>query len=98
MGMTLYFFVYRPIKSIWLRYREKFKDLGEAELDHFKAKANYSAKISSALNCELCKNNIISYVYECGHLIACEQCHIDNSEKRCPICQAISKKYLKVYI
>ena len=47
MGMTLYFFVYRPIKSIWLRYREKFKDLGEAELDHFKAKANYSAKIST---------------------------------------------------
>lgn len=63
MGMTLYFLVYRPIKSICLRYKEKFKDLGEDELDHFKTVANYSAKISSALNCEICKNNIISYVY-----------------------------------
>jgi hypothetical protein len=93
-----YLLIYRPLKNIWQRYKARGEGVSEGQFDYFKEKVPFAARNESALNCEFCKTNSISYIYECGHLVACEECHLKNDGHRCPICSKKSKKHMKIFI
>ena len=58
-----YFLIYRPLKNMWLRFKAKKDGISLGELDFFKDKVNFKASIDSALKCEECKENNISFAY-----------------------------------
>lgn len=89
-----YLFIYRPLKNIWHRYKARGEGVNEGQFDYFKDKLNFSARIEGGLKCELCQLNNISLVYECGHLVSCEECHLKDERHKCPICQKKSKIFI----
>lgn len=58
-----YVFIYRPIKNIWQRYKARGEGVSEGQFDFFKEKVNFTANIEGGLKCEICKANVISYIY-----------------------------------
>jgi hypothetical protein len=93
-----YLLIYRPLKNIWLRAKAKREGVSEGQFDYFKEKVSFGAKIAGSLKCELCNSSSISYVYECGHLVACDECHQKEKEHVCTICGKKSKKFMKIFI
>lgn len=93
-----YIFIYRPIKNIWHRYKARAEGVSEGQFDYFKNKASFAAQTDGGLKCEFCKINTISLIYECGHLVACDDCHSVKENKKCPICNKKSKKFMKIFI
>jgi hypothetical protein len=45
MGMASYFLIYLPIKSLWQRYKAKFKEVSSTELDSFKRLPGFEARV-----------------------------------------------------
>lgn len=40
----------------------------------------------------------VEVVYECGHLGICVDCHEKNVTKECPLCDKVSKRFMKIFM
>jgi rubrerythrin len=93
-----YSMLYRPLKSLWRRHREKFGEISKDKLNLFGGKSDFSASVQGKLVCEVCRASNVNIIYECGHLCICEACHKDNLSQQCPICRKVSAQSIKIFL